>query len=63
MNSISIGLIAAGGFLLGVGMGHIVLFSNILATVGVVIIALGLMGFFWKFSFRGKTKTITKRRN
>ena len=63
MNSMSIGLIAAGGFLLGVGLGHIVIFGDILATVGVILIALGLVLFFWKPNFRGKTQKISKGRN
>ena len=63
MNGIGIGLIAAGGFLLGVGLGHIVLFGDILATVGVILIAIGLVVFFWKPCFRGKTQKIRKGRN
>ena len=63
MNGIDLSLIAAGCFLLGVGLGHIVPFVDILATVGVILIALGLVVFFWKPSFMGKTQKISKGRN
>ena len=46
----------AGGFLFGVGMGHIVPFGDILATVGVILVAIGLAAFFWKPSFRGNAQ-------
>ena len=63
MNGIGIGLIAAGGFLFGIGMGHVVLFGAMLATVGVIMIALGLVAFFWKPGIRGKTQKTSKGRN
>ncbi len=48
MNNLGIGLIAAGGFLYGVSMGQIVLFANILGTIGIVMIAVGLVALFWR---------------
>lgn len=46
MNNLGLGLIVAGGFLFGVGMSHIVPISSVVATVGIVLIALGLLAFF-----------------
>jgi hypothetical protein len=43
MSNLGIGLVVAGGFLFGVGIGHIVLFSDILATFGAIMVAIGLL--------------------
>ncbi len=40
------GLIVAGGFLFGIGESHIVLLGSVIATVGIVMMALGLLAFF-----------------
>jgi hypothetical protein len=48
MEGLGIGLIVAGGFLFGVGIGHIVSFASIFATIGVIVIALGLVALFWR---------------
>ncbi len=56
MEKLGIGLIVAGGFLFGIGSGHIVSFSNAFATVGVIIIALGLVALFWRPTFMRKTR-------
>ncbi len=46
MKNLGLGLIIGGGFLFGIGMGHIVLVSNIIATLGVLLIAAGLIALF-----------------
>lgn len=56
MESLGIGLIVAGGFLFGIGIGHIVPFASTFATVGVIMIALGLVTLFWRPVFRGRTR-------
>ena len=56
MESLGIGLIVAGGFLFGIGIGHIVSFASIFATIGVIVIALGLVALFWRPVFRESTR-------
>jgi hypothetical protein len=38
------------------GIGHIVPFASTFATVGVIMIALGLVTLFWRPVFRGRTR-------
>ena len=56
MESLGIGLVVAGGFLFGIGIGHIVPFASTFATVGVIVIALGLVALFWRPAFMGRTR-------
>ena len=56
MESLGIGLIVAGGFLFGIGIGHIVSFASIFTTIGVIVIALGLVALFWRPVFRESTR-------
>ena len=49
-------MIAAGGFLFGIGIGHIVPFASTFAIVGVIVIALGLVALFWRPVFRGRMR-------
>ncbi len=46
MNNLGLGLIVAGGFLFGIGESHVVLLGNVIAIVGIIMIALGLLAFF-----------------
>ncbi len=46
MSNLGVGLIVAGGFLFGAGMGHIVPIAGIFATAGVIMIAIGLLALF-----------------
>ncbi len=56
MQSLGMGLIVAGGFLFGMGIGHIILFASTFATVGVIMITLGLVALFWRPACRGRTQ-------
>lgn len=62
MGGLGIGLIIAGGFLFGVGMGHIVPFASTFTTVGVIIIALGLIALFWRPTLKKRTQKNSKNR-
>ena len=62
MESLGIGLIVAGGFLFGIGIGHIVSFASIFATIGVIVIALGLVALFWRPAFRGRAQKGSRSR-
>ena len=46
MGNLGIGLIVAGGFLFGVGAGHIVPIAGIVSVIGIAMIAVGLLVLF-----------------
>ena len=56
MKGLGIGLVAAGGFMFGIGIGHIVPFASAFTTIGVIAIALGLVALFWRPIFRRRTR-------
>lgn len=63
MSGFGIGWIVAGGFLLGMSVSHIILFGSILATFGVIMIAIGLVKLFDKSNYARKREKRRKNRN
>ena len=57
MSNLGIGLIVAGGFLFGVGAGHIVPIAGIVSFIGIAMIAIGLLVFFAIGGKQGKRRS------
>ncbi len=54
MNNLGIGLIVGGGFLFGIGLGHIVPLAGALSFLGAILIAAGLVTLFTKCNRNNK---------
>ena len=56
MNNLGMGLIVSGEFLFGIGIGHIVPFSEAVSFLGIILIVFGLIALFTKCDRKKKHK-------
>jgi hypothetical protein len=57
MNNLGIGLIVGGGFLFGIGLGHIVPVAGAISILGAILITAGLIVLFTGCRIKKKNKS------